>query len=148
MLTQFLYSAPQPMRETDARMLNPLQLAYVGDTIHDLFVRTHLVARGEAVGRMHKQATACVSAKGQTAIFQALSEQLTPQEADIARRGRNAHAKHAAPRNADPGDYACATGLEALWGYLYLSGQNERLRELFEWGFTRAFPAKATAGKG
>lgn len=148
MLTQFLDSAPQPMRETDARMLNPLQLAYVGDTIHDLFVRTHLVARGEAVGRMHKQATACVSAKGQTAIFQALSEQLTPQEADIARRGRNAHAKHAAPRNADPGDYACATGLEALWGYLYLSGQNERLRELFEWGFTRAFPAKATAGKG
>lgn len=148
MLTQFLNSAPQPMRETDARMLNPLQLAYVGDTIHDLFVRTHLVARGEAVGRMHKQATACVSAKGQTAIFQALSEQLTPQEADIARRGRNAHAKHAAPRNADPGDYACATGLEALWGYLYLSGQNERLRELFEWGFTRAFPAKATAGKG
>lgn len=148
MLTQFLDSAPQPMRETDARMLNPLQLAYVGDTIHDLFVRTHLVARGEAVGRMHRQATACVSAKGQTAIFQALSEQLTPQEADIARRGRNAHAKHAAPRNADPGDYACATGLEALWGYLYLSGQNERLRELFEWGFTRAFPAKATAGKG
>lgn len=148
MLTQFLDSAPQPMRETDARMLNPLQLAYVGDTIHDLFVRTHLVARGEAVGRMHKQATACVSAKGQTAIFQALSEQLTPQEADITRRGRNAHAKHAAPRNADPGDYACATGLEALWGYLYLSGQNERLRELFEWGFTRAFPAKATAGKG
>lgn len=148
MLTQFLDSAPQPMRETDARMLNPLQLAYVGDTIHDLFVRTHLVARGEAVGRMHRQATACVSAKGQTAIFQALSEQLTPREADIARRGRNAHAKHAAPRNADPGDYACATGLEALWGYLYLSGQNERLRELFEWGFTRAFPAKATAGKG
>ena len=148
MLTQFLDSAPQPMRETDARMLNPLQLAYVGDTIHDLFVRTHLVARGEAVGRMHRQATACVSAKGQTAIFQALNEQLTPQEADIARRGRNAHAKHAAPRNADPGAYACATGLEAPWGYLYLSGQNERLRELFEWGFTRAFPAKATAGKG
>lgn len=147
MLTQFLDSAPQPMSEMSARMLNPLQLAYIGDTIHDLFVRTHLVARGAAVGRMHKQATACVSAKGQTAIFEALSEQLTPQEADVARRGRNAHAKHAAPRNADPGDYSCATGLEALWGYLYLSGQNERLRELFETGFARAFPEKA-AGKG
>ena len=137
MLTQFLDSAPQPMRETDARMLNPLQLAYVGDTIHDLFVRTHLVARGEAVGRMHKQATACVSAKGQTAIFQALSEQLTPQEADIARRGRNAHAKHAAPRNADPGDYACATGLEALWGYLSLSGQTQRLDTLIRLALSR-----------
>lgn len=148
MLTQFLDAVPQPMSEMQARMLNPLQLAYIGDTIHDLFVRTHLVARGEAVGRMHRQATACVSARGQTTLFEALEGLLTPQEADIARRGRNAHAKHAAPRNAAPGDYACATGLEALWGYLYLSGQNERLRTLFETGFAHAFPEKAAAGKG
>lgn len=147
MLKEFLDTAQSPMRELDARMLNPLQLAYAGDTIHDLFVRTRLVMRGETVGRMHRQATAYVSAKGQTAIFEAMCDLLTPEEADIARRGRNAHAKHAAPKNADPGDYSCATGLEALWGYLYLSGQNDRLQMLFEAGFTRAFPEKAAARK-
>ena len=131
-------------------MLNPLQLAYIGDTVHDLFVRTHLVARGAAVGRMHKQAVGCVSAKGQTALFETISEELTENEADVARRGRNAHAKHGVPKNADPADYACATGLEALWGYLYLSGQNQRLTELFETGFARAFAEKTqgnTQGK-
>ena len=147
LLKQFLDTVHPPMNETAARMLNPLQLAYAGDTIHDLFVRTRLVLRGETVGRMHKRATAYVSAKGQTAIFEAMCDLLTAEEADIARRGRNAHARHAAPKNADPGDYACATGLEALWGYLYLSGQNERLQMLFEMGFTRAFPEKAAAGK-
>lgn len=146
MLTQFLDSASEPMSEIRARMLNPLQLAYIGDTIHDLFVRTHLVARGAAVGRMHKQAVGCVSAKGQTALFAQISEELTETEADVARRGRNAHAKHGVPKNADPADYACATGLEALWGYLYLSGQNQRLAELFEKGFARAFDQKS-AGK-
>lgn len=136
------------MKQTDARMMNPLQLAYMGDTVHDLFVRTHLVVRGEAVGRMHKRATAFVSAKGQAAILASLADALTPEESDIVRRGRNAHAKHAAPRNADPGDYCSATGLEALWGYLYLSGQTQRLCTLFETGFARAFPQAGAPGRG
>ena len=62
---------------------------------------------------------------------------LTPQEADITRRGRNSQAKHAAPRHADPADYAHATALEALWGYLYLSGQTARLDELIKLALRR-----------
>lgn len=135
MLADFLESVQKPMPEITARMMNPLQLAYMGDTVHDLFVRTKLVARGEQVGRMHKRATALVSAAGQARMFDAISGQLTELEADIARRGRNANAKHAAPKNANPADYSCATGLEALWGYLYLTGCNERLQTLMGLAF-------------
>ena len=66
-----------------------------------------------------------------------IEAELTAQEADIARRGRNAQAKHAAPKNADPADYAHATGLEALWGYLYLSGETQRLDTLIKLALTR-----------
>ena len=59
-----------------------------------------------------------------------VGDELTEEEADVARRGRNAQAKHAAPKHADPADYSHATGLEALWGYLYIPGQNERLCQL------------------
>ena len=66
-----------------------------------------------------------------------IEPELTQEEADIARRGRNSQAKHAAPRHADPADYAHATALEALWGYLYLSGQTQRLDELMKLALTR-----------
>lgn len=134
MVEAFLETAHTPLRELDVRMMNPLQMAYVGDAVHDLLVRTGLSMRGEQVGRMHKRATKLVNAAGQTRFFGHIEEKLTQEEAEIARRGRNAHAKHAAPKNADPADYSCATGLEALWGYLYLSGQNARLCELFAAG--------------
>ena len=114
----------------DPRQMNPLQMAYIGDTVHDLYVRSLLVARGMSVGRMHKQAVRMVSAAAQARMLEAIEPELTPEEADIARRGRNAQAKHAAPKNADPADYAHATGLEALWGYLYVTGQTKRLSGL------------------
>lgn len=118
------------MGDIDPRMLNPLQMAYVGDTIHDLYVRSLLLARGMSVGAMHKRAVRMVSAGAQARMLRAIEPLLTQEEADVARRGRNAQAKHAAPRNADPADYAHATGLEALWGYLYITGQGERLDAL------------------
>ena len=108
---QAAFSLPDP------RELNPLQLAYVGDTLHDLYVRSMLVAKKMSVGAMHRQAT--------------------EQEADMTRRGRNAQAKHAAPKHADPADYAHATGLEALWGYLYVTGQTQRLDELITLAIAR-----------
>ena len=114
----------------DPRELNPLQMAYVGDTVHDLFVRSRLMQRPSSVGRMHKQAVRMVSAAAQARMLEAIAPELTQEEADIARRGRNAQAKHAAPKNADPADYAHATGLEALWGYLYIKGETARLCEL------------------
>lgn len=115
------------MGNIDPRMLNPLQMAYIGDTIHDLYVRSLLLARGMSVGAMHKRAVRMVSAGAQARMLRAIEPMLTQEEADVARRGRNAQAKHAAPRHADPADYAHATGLEALWGYLYITGQGERL---------------------
>ena len=77
------------------------------------------------------------SAFAQARMLEALEQELTEAEADIARRGRNSQAKHAAPKHADPADYAHATGLEALWGYLYLSGQQQRLDELMKTALMR-----------
>lgn len=114
----------------DPRQLNPLQMAYIGDTVHDLYVRSVLLQHAASVGRMHKQAVKMVSAFAQARMLEVIEPQLSEEEADIARRGRNAQAKHAAPKNADPADYAHATGLEALWGYLYITGRTQRLGEL------------------
>ena len=121
----------------DTRELNPLQMAYVGDTVHDLYVRSMLVSRGMTVGRMHKQAVRMVSAFAQARMIEAIEKDLTEEEADVARRGRNSQAKHAAPKHADPADYAHATGLEALWGWLYLSGRTQRLDELVKLALSR-----------
>lgn len=137
MLKEELNSAHDAFAAADIRELNPLQMAYVGDTVHDLYVRSMLLSRGMAVGRMHRQAVRMVSAGAQARMLERIEPELTQEEADIARRGRNSQAKHAAPKHADPADYAHATALEALWGYLYLSGQTARLDELMKLALTR-----------
>ena len=137
MLKEELDSAHDAFAAADIRGLNPLQMAYVGDTVHDLYVRSMLLSRGMAVGKMHRQAVRMVSAGAQARMLERIEPELTQEEADIARRGRNSQAKHAAPRHADPADYAHATALEALWGYLYLSGQTQRLDELMKLALTR-----------
>lgn len=137
MLKEELNSAHDAFAPADIRGLNPLQMAYVGDTVHDLYVRSMLLSRGMAVGKMHRQAVRMVSAGAQARMLERIEPELTQEEADIARRGRNSQAKHAAPRHADPADYAHATALEALWGYLYLSGQMQRLDELMKLALTR-----------
>ena len=137
MQKQELECARDAFGARDTKELNPLQMAYVGDTIHDLYVRSMLLSRGMTVGAMHKQAVRMVSAFAQARMLEALEQELTEAEADIARRGRNSQAKHAAPKHADPADYAHATGLEALWGYLYLSGQQQRLDELMKTALMR-----------
>ena len=137
MQKQELERAREAFGARDTKELNPLQMAYVGDTIHDLYVRSMLLSRGMTVGAMHKQAVRMVSAFAQARMLEALEQELTEAEADIARRGRNSQAKHAAPKHADPADYAHATGLEALWGYLYLSGQEQRLDELMKTALMR-----------
>ena len=117
---------------TEAKMKNPLSLAYVGDTVWDLLVRRRLLKSSAQAGTLHKRAVAQVNAGAQAEAFLRIQPHLTEQESDIARRGGNAHAHHAAPKNQDPLAYSRATGLEALFGYLYLSGQLERIAELFE----------------
>ena len=130
MLTEALDAMRAARPPRDIREYNPLQMAYIGDTLHDLCVRSLLLSGGMAVGGMHRQAVRMVSAGAQARMLEVIEPELTEDEADAARRGRNAQAKHAAPKNADPGDYAHATGLEALWGYLYITKQNERLSAL------------------
>ena len=114
----------------EARMLSPLQLAYVGDSVHALLVRTHLLQKNLLVKDMHRAANEAVSAVSQARELARLLPRLSEEEAAIVRRGRNAHPHHSAPKSASVGEYAEATGLEALLGYLYLTGQSGRIREL------------------
>ena len=113
--------------ENDAGMLNALQLAYVGDAVWEVIIRDALIHREMTVHHMHGACVEYVNAHAQAAFLQQIQAGLSEKEAEIARRGRNAHARHPAPRNQDPGDYAAATGFEALIGFLYLTGQEERI---------------------
>lgn len=121
-----------PMPETDARMLNPLVLAYVGDAVHDLHVRTRLARAGGRVHALHRSATKSVCCAAQAQALQRIDALLTEAERDVVRRGRNSHARHGVPKNANPAEYAQATGLEALLGYLYLSDQRARLAAVLD----------------
>lgn len=121
-----------PMTEDQARLLSPLQLAHLGDTVWELLIRSRLIHRGCNVHHMHQQAVAGVNAAAQAQALTQLEGRLTGTEEDIVRRGRNAHARHPRPRHQDAADYQAATALEALMGYLYLSGQEERLLALFQ----------------
>lgn len=121
----------EPMDQRQAQLLNSLQLAHVGDTVWDLLVRTELIYQGRNVRNMHKDAIARVNAGAQARAMERILPHLTEDEAGVARRGRNAHPHHAAPKNQDVVDYHHATALESLVGYLYLTGQDERLTELF-----------------
>lgn len=121
----------QPM--ADPKLMNPATLAFVGDVVYELLVRQRLVSGGDRpVGLLHNQAVAQVRASAQAAAYHLLEQQLTEEELAILKRGRNANGVHP-PKNANPQDYRKATGIEALFGYLYLCGRNGRIDELFEW---------------
>ena len=112
--------------------LSPLTLAFVGDAVFDLFVRERLVClANRPVNRLHSLAVSLVKASSQAMAAKKLSEILSEKELSVLKRGRNAHTNHKA-KNASESDYHYATGLEALFGFLYLSGESDRLRELFE----------------
>lgn len=130
-MTEAFLQGHGPLTEREALMLSPLRLAYIGDAVHDLFIRTELVFQGGKAGAMHKDAVKNVNAAAQAQALARIAGQLSETEADVVRRGRNAHANHGVPRRANPADYKQATGLEALLGYLYLTGQEERLRSLY-----------------
>ena len=111
----------------DIRTYSPLTLAFVGDCIYDLVIRTIVVERGNtAPGVLHTKKSSIVKAQAQAAQADALMEELTAEEQAVYRRGRNAHSQSAA-KNASIGDYRKATGLEALYGFLYLTDQTDRL---------------------
>ncbi len=121
------------MEEHDALQMNALQLAYLGDSVWELIVRYNLAASKLNVRHMHKNCVDLVNAHAQSQILLSIQDLLNDTEKEIVRRGRNAHAKHPVPRNQNPEDYAISTGFEALFGYLYLTGQNERIKYLAEY---------------
>ena len=107
-----------------------LELAYLGDSLYDLYVREHLIAKGGRVRALHRQAISLVCAHAQSEALTRIADTLTDEERDVVRRARNAHQNP--PKNADPGEYHHATALEALIGWLYVTGQRDRMNELLE----------------
>ncbi len=105
-----------------------LELAYLGDTLWDLMVRARLVKRGGRMKDLHRAAVKQVCARAQSDALSRIEAVLTEEEAAVVRRARNA--RQTPTRNADPGDYRRATALEALIGWLYLTGQRERMEDL------------------
>ena len=116
--------------DCDPRQLSPLTLAFVGDGVFDLFVREEIVCSGNRpVGELNKLKVERVRCEAQAKLYERLADKLTDEEAEIFRRGRNAHTSHT-PKNASNAEYHTATGLESLFGYLYLMGRLDRIREL------------------
>lgn len=124
-------------KEVDIRTFSPLTLAFVGDGIYELVIRTAIIERGnKSVESIHKEKSRYVKAQTQAAMADSIQELLTAEEASIYRRGRNTNI-HSSAKNASMSEYRKATGFEALCGYLYLNGENERMLELVKAGLKR-----------
>ena len=122
--------APQ-MAEAQVKAISNVGLAHLGDGVYELLCRTYLCLNGDTtVKTLHKDTVSLVTAPTQARLSEAILPMLTEEEAAFFRRGKNAHT-HASPKSATPKEYALATGLEALFGALYLLGRRERLNELF-----------------
>lgn len=121
-------------KEQDIRTYSPLTLAYIGDAVYDLVIRSVVVERGNrAANDLHKRTTRYVKAETQAKMIVALQEELTDEEEAVYKRGRNAKS-YTAAKNATIGDYRKATGFEALIGFLYLTEQTDRLLYLVKRG--------------
>lgn len=119
------------LSEEDILMLSPLQLAYIGDAVYELLIRTYLLSRDASVNKLHKTTTNYVKAKAQSDIINSIKDILTDKEANVVKKGRNAKS-HTSPKNASIIDYKYATGFEALMGFLYLKREYKRINCIFE----------------
>ena len=130
--------SPHSPPQTDAMIFNfehgslpgSLELAYPGDSLYDLYVREHLIAKGGRARAMHREAISLVCAHAQSEALGRIADTLTDAERDVVRRARNAH--QSPPKNADAGEYHHATALEALIGWLYVTGQRDRMNEILQ----------------
>lgn len=121
-----------PLSEPQARMYSPLTLAFLGDAVYSLLVRNMLsLSANKPAGKLHKESIQYVNAAFQAQMIRDLLPVLTEDETSVFKRGRNAHSSHS-PKNQSDADYRYATGLEALYGYLYLCGNTERIKEIFQ----------------
>ena len=125
------------MKQADIRSYSPLTLAYIGDGIYDLVIRSMMVAKGNAhVNDLHRRTSKLVKAHAQSELIGLLQPELTEEELAVYRRGRNAKSFTMA-KNATVADYRRATGFEALMGYLYLEDQMDRMMELILTGLKK-----------
>ena len=123
------------LKERDPKGYNPLTLAYVGDSVYELVIRTKIVETApRSLKSMNAEDASLARAVTQAAMLEALEQSLTDEEAEIARRGRNASPESRA-KHASMQEYRMATGFEALIGYLYLKGDTDRLLELIRQGW-------------
>ena len=123
--------------DQDLRSYSPLTLAYIGDGVYELIIRTILVKKGNCpVNQLHKKASSLVKAGAQSKMMELLEPDLTEEELAVYKRGRNAHSPTMA-KHATMADYRRATGFEALMGYLYLNHQMKRLIDLVKLGMER-----------
>lgn len=114
----------------DVNMLSPLVWAYIGDSVYEMFVRINLVNKSNAKPhKLHIESIKYVKAKAQADILKKIQENLTEKELEIVKRGRNVQNHHVA-KNSSVADYSQSTAFEALIGYLYLTNQDERLKEI------------------
>lgn len=122
---------------------NPLVLAYLGDTLYDIYVRTRLVQENENMlaHKLHVEAIRFVKAHGQSEAIGIIEPELTEAELSAYKRGRNSKS-YTVPKNADVGEYRRATGFEALIGWLYVGGRTERMNEIMEMAFNAVAKAK------
>lgn len=117
--------------ESEIRLKNGTELAFVGDAVFELLVREHITRSIDTNAHtLHRMAVEYVCAQAQSRALEHILERLDDEEHDIVRRGRNAN-KTSAPKNASPRTYRYATALESLFGYLYLCGRRQRMQELF-----------------
>ena len=118
--------------ESDIKQMSPLVFAYMGDAVYEKYIREYVIRQGLCKnGLLHKKSIKYVSAKGQAEILERLEPNLTEEELDIGRRGRNSN-PHSTAKNADIVEYKYATGFEALIGWLYLNEKEERLEEILK----------------
>lgn len=123
--------------DVDLRTYSPLTLAFLGDCVYDIIIRTVVVERGNRAPQgLHKKKSYLVNAKAQKELVESIQDLLTFEEEDIYRRGRNAKS-YSTAKNASIGDYRKATGFEALLGYLYLNDQMDRVLYLVKEGLNR-----------
>ena len=122
----------EPLSAAEANRLSMLALAHVGDAVYELLIRGMLASKGPSVMQeLHRKTVSYVRAEAQAKAAEKIQPLLDEEEAAVYRRGRNSHV-HGIPAHANPGEYHSATGLEALLGWLYLTGRQDRIRELFD----------------
>ena len=121
----------EKLTEREANSYSPLTLAFLGDSVYDTLIREYLLLKANMpVAKLHSAKIKLVCAEFQSKAYDIISENLTEHELAVLKRGRNATG-NTVPKHADAAEYRRATALECLFGYLYITGENERIRELF-----------------